>query len=101
MTGSPKWKVYDADGNYEAACKSGEVAASVVALLGDGAVIKADHRLIVWREGKEEISAAESYDTVARVIAERLIDVARKQVNKNMGAGTWERWEEERKARDA
>lgn len=95
---SPKWKVYDSLGRYEAACKSGEVAAAVVALLGPGAVIKADHSLIVWREGKEEISAAESYDTVAATIGFRVIEAARKAVDKNYGVGTWEKWEAERKA---
>lgn len=98
MSGTPAWKIYDADGKYEAACKHGEVAACIVALLGDGATIRHDHKLIVWREGSEEISAAESYDQVCETISVRKRDHARRSVDKAYGAGTWERWEQERKA---
>ncbi len=71
MATSPFWKVYDAAGKYEAACKSPETAAAVVSLLGHGATIKGGHGHIVWREGKERISAGDSYDVVAETCHKR------------------------------
>lgn len=66
MGASPEWKVYDAAGNYEAACKHVETGAAIVALLGDGSTIRSGHskRHTVWTEGKDG-SAGESYDKVA------------------------------------
>jgi hypothetical protein len=64
MAAAPFWKVYTAFGNYEAACKSPEIAAVVVSVLGDGATIRAGHTKIVWTEGADG-HAGESYDAVA------------------------------------
>jgi hypothetical protein len=69
--GSPFWKVYMGD-EYRAATKHVEEAACLVAFLGDGATIRADHKLVVWREGREDQSAAESYDHVVAVAHQRL-----------------------------
>jgi len=71
MAGSPKYKVYTASGDYEAACKSLEVAAAVVALLGDGATVRLHHRQVLWTEGIDG-EAGESYDGAALVMARRL-----------------------------
>ncbi len=72
MAGSPRFKVYDAEGVYQAATRYAELAAAVVALLGDGSRIKLDGR-IVWREGTDG-HAGDSYDQVAAVISERVAD---------------------------
>lgn len=71
MAATPRFKVYDAQGIYQAACKEAEVAAVVVALLDDGATIRDGHRRIVWTEGKESIPASESCDVVAETVYER------------------------------
>ena len=78
MAGAPRCKVYDAQGQYEAACKHAEVAAGVVALLGDGATIRDGHRVadIMWTEGAEEMSAGESYDRAAMIVGRRIIESA-------------------------
>lgn len=64
MAGTPRYKIYSADGEYLAACKRAEEAAAVVAFLGTGATIRDGHKTILWTEGTDGI-AAESYDFVA------------------------------------
>lgn len=71
MAASPQWKVYLGK-DYRAACKYIEEAACLVSFLGDGATIRADHALIVWREGQEDQPASESYDHVTQVVHARL-----------------------------
>lgn len=66
MAGAPRWKVYDAAGNYQAALKEPEAAAAVVAFYGKNATIRLGHakRDIVWTEGASG-EAFDSYDKVA------------------------------------
>jgi hypothetical protein len=73
MAGTPRFKIYTPDGEYVAACKYAEESACLVAMMGDGATIRDGHskKDIVWTEGREEQSAAESYDHVAAAIAAR------------------------------
>lgn len=70
---SPKYKIYDADGVYQASCKEAEAAAALVAAIYDGGTIRFDHtkKSIVWTEGEEEFSAGESYDGAAQIMFER------------------------------
>jgi hypothetical protein len=53
MAGTPRFKVFDAAGEYLAATKRPEEAAAVVAFLGHGAEIRDGHakKDCVWREG--------------------------------------------------
>lgn len=67
MAASPAWKVYNSAGEYIAACKHLEDAACLVAFNGDGATIRSGHSRVVWREGAETQSAAESYDHVVEI----------------------------------
>lgn len=71
MANAPLWKVYDAQGVYQAACKESEAAAVVVGFYGLGATIRAGHRAIVWTEGSELQPASESYDYVGIVARQR------------------------------
>ena len=71
MASTPRFKVYDADGVYQAATKRPEEAAAVIVLLGEGATIRAGHTQVVWHEGKEEQTASESYDFVASTVYKR------------------------------
>jgi hypothetical protein len=71
MARSPDWKVYDAEKNYQAACKEPTTAAAVVSLLGIGATIRYGHNQVVWKEGDELILAGESYDIVAETCFSR------------------------------
>ena len=73
MAASPMWKVYNAGKEYRAACKGVEEAAVLVAFLGVGSTIRAEHTLILWTEGSEGQPAAESYDHVAEVVHGRLV----------------------------
>lgn len=66
------WKIYSADGDYEAEAVHGELAAAVVAVLGDGATVRTAGGHVVWREGAEEFPAGESYDGVVITIADRV-----------------------------
>lgn len=67
MAQSPKWKIYDAHGTYQAACKEIEAAAALIGFYGEGATIRFDHGkwATVWTEGGESQPAHQSYDFVA------------------------------------
>lgn len=89
MSGTPRWKVYDADGEYQAACKEVEAAATVVAMYGQGATIRDGSlgRMIVWRQGHPgDGDAGESYDKVAAVVATR-VNMRIKTRNERYAAG--------------
>ena len=68
MAGSPRFKVFHF-GNYVAACGDGVIAASVASMTSEG-VVKVEGR-IVWREGKEDFPAGDSYDAAGDVMRER------------------------------
>lgn len=72
MAASPQFKVYDPEGNYEAACHGVETAAVIVAFLGKGAKIRWQHKYTVWCEGDEPQPASESYDYVATRVHDRI-----------------------------
>lgn len=78
MAASPQYKVYDQSGEYVAAVKEVAPAAILVAWYGDGATIRAGHRVIVWTEGAESQSAAESYDYVSNLVGRRLVERVRR-----------------------
>ena len=73
MARSPRFKIYDPYGVYQAACKEPEAAAAVVVLYGDGSTIKDDHGPIVWWEGEgQDGHAGDSYDVAAETIWNRI-----------------------------
>lgn len=72
MAASPRYKVYDSDGTYQAACKKVEAAAAVVALYGPGATIRLGHSKVVWNEGLDG-EAGESYDEVVHTVVSRRV----------------------------
>lgn len=81
MAASPRFKVYNSVGEYEAACKSPEAAAAIIAGIGyDGWTIRDGHSFkhVVWTEGAEELPASESFDTVAATIYGRLVSISRR-----------------------
>ncbi len=69
MAATPKYKVYDSFGNYQASCKEVEAAASLMGFYGLGATIRLEHgaRWTAWTEGADG-QAAESYDYVAETV---------------------------------
>ena len=71
MAATPRFKVYDADGHYQAACKEPEAACALMWFYGDGATIRAEHDRIVWTEGKDG-TGADSYDAVVETIWRKL-----------------------------
>jgi len=79
---SPVWKVYDAKGKYQAACKQPEAAAAVVSLYSDGASIRWNHRKAdtAWTEGTDGY-AGESYDHVAEVCLAKLDEIRKAFLN--------------------
>jgi hypothetical protein len=71
MAATPRWKVYR-DGKYVASCKYVEDAAALIGMSNCGDIRDGrDSLKVVWREGREAFSAAESYDEVARIVYER------------------------------
>lgn len=73
MARAPEWKVYDAAGEYQAACKEVEAAASLLGFYGEGSTIRFNHRLTLWVEGSESQPASESFDFVSDTIAKRMV----------------------------
>lgn len=63
MAASPRWKVFDSHGKYQASCHELEAAACLTGFYGPGATIRTGHskRHIVWAEGEH---APDSYDAV-------------------------------------
>jgi hypothetical protein len=74
MAGSPRFKVYNPQAEYVAACRHCEDAACLVALYGEGATIRWQHGKPIWVEGKESQKASESYDFVAEVVRSRILE---------------------------
>lgn len=74
MAASPRYKVFNPEGEYVASCKHIEDAAALVANYGNGATIRDGHspKNAVWTEGKESQPAAESYDFVLVTVLSRL-----------------------------
>jgi len=70
MAASPRFKIYDSDGIYQAACHEPEAAACLVAFYGLGATIRYGHQKKLWVEGVDGY-AEESFDDVAQVVIER------------------------------
>ena len=66
MAASPRFKVYDETGTYQAACKELEAAAALTAFYGEGSTIRLDHRQTVYTNGIDS-DAGESYDEVAEL----------------------------------
>lgn len=73
MPGSPRFKVYDADGSYQGSTKEPEAAAPLVSFYGEGATIRDGHKTVVWTEGVDG-NAAESYDQVAMLVLARIAE---------------------------
>jgi len=67
MSSSPKYKVFNAVGEYVACCKHVEDAAAIIASYGDGASIRTGHakKDTVYVNGVDG-NAGDSYDAVAR-----------------------------------
>lgn len=78
MAATPRLKVHNPQGEYIASCKHYEDAACLAGLYGEGATIRhadlARKDAVIWREGKERISAAESYDEAAAIMLDRVND---------------------------
>jgi NAD(P)H-hydrate repair Nnr-like enzyme with NAD(P)H-hydrate dehydratase domain len=72
MAGSPRWKVYDSQKRYQAACKEIEAAYQLVVWYGTGSTIRDHHKLIVWTEGSETMTDAGNYDELAEIVHSRI-----------------------------
>ena len=94
---APRFKVYDEDGKYQAACKQAEVAALLVTFFGDGATIRDGHGPIVWREGpNHDGCGSDSYDGTANVVWERIhANQLRNYAKRADLIAAWQRDEEE------
>ena len=78
MAASPKWKVYDQEGQYVASCKSPFYAAAMLCGLGiEGYTIRKGHRPAntMWTEGADGWSG-ESMDTTVETVLQRAEEIA-------------------------
>jgi len=64
MAQSPRYKIYDAAGEYQASVKDLTLAGGLMAILGEGATVRDGHRLVIYTEGIDGDSG-NSYDDVA------------------------------------
>lgn len=79
MAATPRFKVYDAQGKYQAAVKDPEAGAALMGFYGAGATIRTEHTKasIVWTEGETDGTGGDgcgfdSWDTVAEVVWARV-----------------------------
>lgn len=76
MAATPRLKIHNPQGEYIASCKYYEDAAALVGLYGAGSVVRhadiSGARATIWREGSEEISASESYDSARDIMRARV-----------------------------
>lgn len=82
MAAAPRFKIYDAEGNYLGCMKDPSDSAAVVSLYPKGATIRDGHRKkdIVWTEG-EDGDAGESYDHVATTVWRRVDERRQKLID--------------------
>lgn len=68
--GTPRIKVFDAAGQYQASTHDYAAAACLMGLYGDGATVRLGHskRDVIWTEGQDG-SVADNFDHLAEVIA--------------------------------
>lgn len=72
MGATPRFKIHDETGVYVAATADPTLAAALIGAAGyEGWKVKHTGR-IIWREGAEEIAAAESYDRAAEIMDARV-----------------------------
>ena len=71
MASSPDYKVYDADGKYQAACKDAVHAVVLAEFIGCGASIRWHHKYTVWTVGTPQ-SVNKSYDDAENTVADRI-----------------------------
>lgn len=67
--GTPRIKVFDAQGQYQASAHDYAAAACLMGLYGEGATVRLGHskKDVIWTEGKDG-SAADNFDVLAEVI---------------------------------
>lgn len=80
---TPELKIYNADGEYTAACRHAEDAAAIVSLFGRNAKVKWHHVRTIWTEGVDGV-AADSYDLAAARMHERIDAIHKKPYAKAM-----------------
>lgn len=85
MAAAPRWKIYDANGKYQAATKEVEAAAALVAFYGPGSKIKWDHKVLAWEEGIDG-DGGNSYDEVA-ILAKKRLNAYRVKMGWTRGGG--------------
>lgn len=73
MAASPRYKLYSADGEYQASAKDPALLAACIGVLGEGATIRdgrSSRKLVLWTEGLDGIGF-ESYDAVCEACLAR------------------------------
>ncbi len=90
MAAAPQLKIFNPAGEYVAACKEYEAAASLAAFYGAGARVQYAGCLArcdaLWTEGKDG-QAAESYDVAANLMRAREEALEFRYTNGMRGAG--------------
>lgn len=71
MASSPKYKVYDAQKDYQACAKDPHAAAILAEHYGG--TVRYGHSLVVWQPG--DISPSESLDAVTGLIIDRVVAI--------------------------
>lgn len=96
MAGSPRFKIYNASGEYLGCMKHPEDAAVIVSVLGDGAMIRDGHRKkdIAWEEGVHG-KAGDSYGEVAIHVWSFVDDRNKTHYDRIYGEGAAERTRKE------
>ncbi|MFA5376764.1 MAG: hypothetical protein WC455_13530 [Dehalococcoidia bacterium] len=71
MAASPRWKVYNASGEYIGSVKYVESAAAMLSIESAGATIRDGHKTVVYTVGADG-DPSESYDAVVATVHGRV-----------------------------
>ena len=87
MSGSPRLKIFNSQGEYIGCVKHYEDAACLVASYGTGATVRFGHskRQTLWNEGAEDFSAGDSYDQAGQIMRQREDAIWGRPVTSNDG----------------
>lgn len=71
MAASPRFKVYDRDGQYQAACKEPEAAAALLGAIYQGGTVRYGHSAVIFTDGSSDGNAG---IVSKRIIPDRFVE---------------------------
>ena len=87
MAGSPKYKIYDLDGEYVASVKYPVLCAAILSAMQEGSTVRLGHGKTIYTSGKDG-DPGESYDVCAETIERREYEINVETYERQYGKGS-------------